>query len=131
MTDGDAGLLKPRAYTIKGAAGSEEVYPLVFTGLESLGSTCLTAIWGVNIDIDVHNRKSDGRGAYVNLLVDWNQDGQWEGTVSCDRADVPEHALVNFPVPDGYEGALSLYDMLVNAVLEKSQDDCPVGYGYL
>lgn len=107
MTDGDAGLLKPRAYTIKGSTGSEEVYPLVYTGLESMGSTCLTAIWGTNIDINVHNRKSDGRGAYVNLLVDWNQDGKWEGTVPCDRADVPEHALVNFPIPDGYEGSLS------------------------
>lgn len=48
---------------------------------------------------------------------------------------------VGFPIHDrfggqrilhvGYEGALSLYDKLVNAVLEKSQDECPVGYGYL
>jgi nitrogenase molybdenum-iron protein NifN len=48
---------------------------------------------------------------------------------------------VGFPIHDrfggqrilhvGYEGALGLYDRLVNAILEKSQDECPVGYGYL
>jgi len=106
-TDGDAGLLKPRAYTIKGSVGSEGVYPLIFTGLESVGSTCLIAIWGVNIDIEVHNQRPDGRDAYVNLLIDWNQDGKWEGASRCDSGNVPEHALVNFLVPNGYSGPLS------------------------
>ena len=105
--DGDAGLLKPRAYTIKGSLGNEDVYPLIFSGLESLGSTCFNAIWGTNIDIEVHNRRTDGRDVFVNLLVDWNQDGKWEGTVPCETGDVPEHALVNFVVPNGYEGPLS------------------------
>jgi len=107
MTDNDAGLLKPRAYTIKGSAGSEGVYPLAFTGLESLGPACYNAIWGTNIDIDVHNLRSDGRQAYVNLLIDWNQDGKWAGASPCGSADVPEHVLVNFPIPNGYSGALS------------------------
>jgi len=107
MADSDAGLLKPRAYTISGPVGSEDVYPLIFTGIESLGWACLTAIWGESIDIDVHNRRDDGRDGYVNLLIDWNQDGVWAGSVPCEKTDVPEHVLVNFPVPNGYSGALS------------------------
>jgi len=107
-TDGDAGLLKPRAYTIKGPVGSEDVYPLIFTGVESIGNSCFTAIWGATIDIEVRNTSTDGREAYVNLLMDWNHDGKWEGSVLCDRTtEVPEHVLVNFRVPNGYSGPLS------------------------
>ena len=48
---------------------------------------------------------------------------------------------VGFPVHDrfggqrilhiGYKGALNMFDMIVNAVLEKKQADSPVGYGYM
>jgi len=48
---------------------------------------------------------------------------------------------VGFPIHDrfggqrtlhtGYEGALSLYDILVNAVIAKKQEDSPIGYAYL
>jgi nitrogenase molybdenum-iron protein NifN len=48
---------------------------------------------------------------------------------------------VGFPIHDrfggqrilhlGYRGAQSLLDRIVNAVLEKKQQDSPVGYGYL
>lgn len=48
---------------------------------------------------------------------------------------------VGFPIHDrfggqrtlhvGYEGALNLYDRLVNTVLEKSQNESPIGYWYL
>jgi len=48
---------------------------------------------------------------------------------------------VGFPIHDrfggqrtltlGYKGALTLYDRVVNAVLEKKQADSPIGYGYL
>ncbi len=48
---------------------------------------------------------------------------------------------IGFPVHDrfgaqrlrllGYRGALALFDSVVNAVLEKSQEDSAVGYGYL
>ncbi len=93
-TDGDAGLLKPRAYTIKGPVGTEDVYPLIFTGLESLGNACYIAIWGTTIDIEVRNAATDGREAYVNLLMDWNHDGKWEGAVLCDgTTEVAEHVL--------------------------------------
>lgn len=48
---------------------------------------------------------------------------------------------VGFPIHDrfggqrlrhlGYRGAQELYDRLVNAVMEKKQNDSPVGYGYI
>ena len=48
---------------------------------------------------------------------------------------------VGFPIHDrfggqrilhlGYRGAQNLLDRIVNAVLEKKQEDSPVGYGYL
>ncbi len=48
---------------------------------------------------------------------------------------------VGFPIHDrfgaqrvlhvGYRGTLSLLDRIINAILEKGQDDSPVGYGYL
>jgi nitrogenase molybdenum-iron protein NifN len=48
---------------------------------------------------------------------------------------------VGFPIHDrfggqrilhlGYRGAQSLLDLIVNAVLEKKQEDSPVGYGYM
>lgn len=48
---------------------------------------------------------------------------------------------IGFPVHDrfggqriihlGYKGALSLYDQIVNTVLERKQADCYVGYGYM
>lgn len=48
---------------------------------------------------------------------------------------------VGFPIHDrfggqrilhlGYKGALSLYDTIVNTVIERKQSDSPVGYGYI
>ncbi len=105
MQDGDAGLLKPRAYTIAGSGNSREVYPLVFSGLENMGTTCYICIWGSTLDIQVHNGSS--KEAYVNLLIDWDQDGRWKGSVACDQEAIPEHCLVNFPIPSGYQGELS------------------------
>jgi V8-like Glu-specific endopeptidase len=39
-------------------------------------------------------------GTYVNVLMDWNQNGQW--------GDSGEHVLVDFMVPDPYDGPLSM-----------------------
>ncbi len=104
-TDGDAGLLKPRSYTILSSPGSQTVSPLTFIGLDSIGNACLTAIWGTTIDIRVTN--NSGQVAYVNILFDWNHDGVWAGSSRCGGVDVPEHILVNFLVPNGYSGPLS------------------------
>jgi hypothetical protein len=46
--------------------------------------------------------------AFVNVLIDWNQDGQWSGFSSCpDGTTVPEHVLVDFAVPPGFTGPLA------------------------
>jgi hypothetical protein len=103
--DGDAGLIKPRAFTIVGTPGSETIGALNFIVLESLGNACLTAVWDATIDIEVHNNST--REAYVNILFDWNKDGKWQGSAQCPDGPVPEHVLVNFPVPAGYSGPLS------------------------
>ena len=106
MVKGDAGLLKPRAYTIDTSHG-QGVVPLITYSLQSLGNGCGLATWGASIDIEVHNNGTDGRDAYVNVLMDWNHDGIWEKAVACGNQEVPEHVLVNFRVPHGYNGPLS------------------------
>ncbi len=105
--DGDAGLIIPEPYTIQGAAGSEVVVPCPASTGTSLGNTCQTAVWGVNIDIDVTNFMPSMTDGYVNVLVDWNQDGQWSSSSMCPSGAVPEHVLVDFPVFNGYLGPLS------------------------
>jgi len=102
FSDGDAGLLMPPAYTIQ--AGS--VVPCTAqTG--SLGSTCQAGVWGGNIDIWVDNSAGALADAYVNVLFDWNHDGQWQGRQQCPAGAAPEHVLWNFQVPRGYAGPLS------------------------
>jgi DNA-binding beta-propeller fold protein YncE len=97
----DAGLIVPDAYTL-GSPG--EVTCPGTTG-KSLGMPCATATWGDDIDIQVVNGAPSTM--YVNLLIDWNQDGSWAGSVLCDLGPVQEHVLVDFPVPAGYTGPLS------------------------
>jgi hypothetical protein len=103
--DGDAGLLFPDSYTID---ASDTVIPCSgVTAGSSLGIICKNATWGVDIDIDVTNTMPvDG---YVNVLFDWNQDGQWQNdaTTMCAGVVTPEHVLVDFVVPSGHAGPLS------------------------
>ncbi len=102
--DGDAGLIMPEPFTIQGGV---EV-PCPMSAGTPLGLTCQPGIWGGNIDIDVINNMPNQLQAYVNVLVDWNQDGVWGGMSTCpDGTVTPEHVLVDFPVPAGYAGPLS------------------------
>jgi len=104
QNDGDAGLTIPGAYTITGDPG--EVQPCLGSTGEPLGSVCTPAIWGQHIDINIYNLTQNI--VYVNVLFDWNRDGIWSGSVPCPFGPmVPEHALVNHPVPAGYSGPLS------------------------
>ena len=99
QNDGDAGLIKPTAFTInEGVAVKCNEAPII-----PLGSPGQFATWGDtgNIDISVTNNLADT--AFVNLLIDWNQDGSWNSLGTPD----PEHVLVNFPVPPAYSGLLS------------------------
>jgi len=103
--DTDAGLLTPAAYTIWGSVGSERVVPCT-TSAGALGFTCNEAFWGPNIDMLVTNL-DPANSKYVNVLIDWNQDGSWGGSVACGVNSVSEHVLINHPVPAGFSGTLS------------------------
>jgi len=97
--DGDAGLLMPQPFTINAAMN---VVP--FTGWtgSALGNIGQNAIWGLNVDIWVHNTMPNHEPylpAYVNVLMDWDQNGAW--------GNPGEHVLVNFVVPPLYIGPLS------------------------
>ncbi len=106
--ESDAGLWAPDAFTIQGPPDSEYVAPLCseFRG-SALGYTCGTAEWGRDINVWWHTNRIEG--AYVNVLIDWNRDGQWGASSSCDGETVPEHVLVNFYVPNG-NGHISTQD---------------------
>ena len=110
FADGDAGLM--------GGSGLAEPYTINATGAvvtcnnsigTPLGLTCQTATWGTDVDIFVVNNMPSEAVGYVNVLMDWNQDGQWayNGSTTCTATPVPEHVLVNFPIPSGYGGLLS------------------------
>ncbi len=109
--NGDAGLLFPEPFTIDAALS---VLPCPNSLGTPLGDVCQFASWGANVDIYVTNNMPNGTIGYANLLVDWNMDGQWGGSMGCPAYPgiaAPEHALVNFPVPNpspnGYSGRLS------------------------
>ena len=113
FNDGDAGLIMPPSYTIQGTIGSEVVVPCS-TATGPLELICGTAEWGTDIDIFVHNTMPGHDPylpAYVNLLIDWNQDGIWanDPATVCPPGGsmIPEHVLVDHVVPAQYIGALS------------------------
>ncbi len=106
--DGDAGLIMPEPYTI-GTGGTVIPCP-GYTGYP-MKDTCRSAIWGVDVDIEVHHSGNPADPGYINVLFDWNQNGLWGDTVWCNvggvPTPVPEHVLVNFYLPAGYSGPLS------------------------
>ncbi|MHC4332776.1 MAG: DUF7901 domain-containing protein [Planctomycetota bacterium] len=108
FADGDAGLLIPESYTID-ALLNVIPCPLSPSGGTPLGFTCQTAQWGTDIDLEVHNHMPGGTIGYVNVLCDWDQNGAWSGASTCvNPGDAPEHVLVNFPVPNPFDGPLSV-----------------------
>jgi len=109
--DGDAGLLFPDPFTIAGPLGAEYVTPCG-GGSTPLGLICDNASWGIDIDIDIHNTMPNHPPyleAYLNVLVDWNQDGSWANDpgTQCGGTPVPEHVLIDFMIPPLYIGPLS------------------------
>ena len=105
--DGDAGLIVPEPYTINATTGAVVTCPQ--SAGTPLGLTCQTATWGTDVDIFVVNNMPNEAVGYVNVLMDWNQDGQWafNGSTTCAAVPVPEHVLVNQLIPAGYIGPLS------------------------
>ena len=101
---------------------------------EALAEVCQT-MPVIRDDADFKDIEDEAAELNPDLLV-----GHSKGYKLARAKSIPL-IRVGFPIHDrfggqrilhvGYEGALALYDRLVNAVLEKSQDECPVGYGYL
>ncbi|MHC4528310.1 MAG: DUF7901 domain-containing protein, partial [Planctomycetota bacterium] len=104
--DGDAGLLIVEAYTIDPFLNVVPC-PCSLTG-QSLGQVCTWAQWGANIDLEVHNHMPSDVDGYVNVMCDWFRDGDWGDIANCAGVAAPEHVLVNFPVPNPFDGPLSL-----------------------
>ncbi len=104
FADGDAGLVMPESYTI--VNGQVVACPGVVG--TPLGQICQTISWGTHIDILVENKMPGTTMGYMNVVIDWNQNGQWGDVVNCSGTQIPEHVLQNFPVPIGTSGLLSL-----------------------
>lgn len=85
--------------------------------------------------VDFHEIAEMAEGLNPHLLV-----GHSKGYKLAKKLDIPL-IRIGFPIHDrlggqrilhlGYEGALRLYDRLVNGVLEHGQNNNPIGYGYL
>jgi hypothetical protein len=99
--DNDSGLLIPSPFTIMGG----NVVPCA-TSTTPLGPPCGVAMWMTNVDIFLTNANIDT--VYVNILIDWEQDGDWTGGAQCPTGAVSEHAVQDFVVPPGFMGPLSL-----------------------
>jgi hypothetical protein len=109
--DGDAGLIKPGTFTLVIDTSQPYVVPCPNSDGSKLGYACGLAKMGEDIDILVHNQMTNGNPAYVNLLIDWNQDGYWGGSSDCTAGGITnqahEHVLINIPVYNGYSDILS------------------------
>ncbi len=107
----DAGLYKPNAFALSRPADSAMVVSLCYDAPgTAIGYTCGLARWGRSIDIWYQSNYPEG--AYINVLIDWNQDGLWGGASTCSEpssASAPEHVLANFHVPGACNGLLSAW----------------------
>jgi hypothetical protein len=103
FADGDAGLILPQPFTIV----NNMVTVCPGSMGNSMGPTCQLLYWGNNLDIDVTNFMPSQTIGWVNVLVDWNQNGFWGDSVTCPQGTVYEHALFNFPIPNPYSGPIS------------------------
>lgn len=104
FADNDAGLLIPASPHSLDGIGNYVVCTGTGNKLTIAGDTIL---WGVDLDIDVTNATDQEK--YVNLLIDWNRNGIWayDPTTMAWGNIIPEHSLVNFPIPPFFTGSLS------------------------
>jgi len=101
----DIGLTDPCNYTILGEAGSEYYWPYSVLSVRGvLGDAGETVQWG-DYNLDGVYHVTAQKGAYFNVLIDWNQDGSWGGNYSwhdgSSAQTTPEHIIQNFFIPKG------------------------------
>ena len=82
-----------------------DISPVVEENHKLLDTVCHLAQWGQDIDIWID--ASQAVGGFMNILFDWNRDGDWNDVVQCQGSPVSEHALVNFPITPGFVGPAS------------------------
>ncbi len=99
----DEGLMFPSPYTIVGPSGSETYQPCSGVN-DTLAAPCTYVQWGQDIDMWIHTDVD----IYLNVLFDWDQDGDWGGTSNCPSWNTDEHVVHNFLVPAGTNGPLSM-----------------------
>jgi hypothetical protein len=97
--DGDAGLISPQPYTI--VTGGGYMCGLGYSTCaasngSALGNPCGAAPWTVMV-----SAAPGFTTGFMNILVDWTQNGDWCDFDICGPVAVPEHVLVNMPVGPG------------------------------
>lgn len=111
--DMDAGLTKPGAYRITEFNGQGVISTCPFSSGGKLGVPCGTATWGPDIDIQIVGLTPSlgyppAPAFYLNVLADWNQDGQWTTFTPCNGTiQSDERVLKNVLVPTFYNGLAS------------------------
>jgi nitrogenase molybdenum-iron protein NifN len=89
----------------------------------------------VKEDVDFFDIETLAKGLEVDLVV-----GHSKGYTFARQENLPL-VRVGFPIHDriggqrilhlGYNGAQALFDLIANTLIEKKQDDSPVGYSYM
>lgn len=105
--DGDAGLHMPSPFTY---GPSHQLITCRGQTVTNLGFTCGTARWGRDIDISIANNFIIPVPTYLNVMFDWDRDGQWSasplGPTGCGPM-VAEHVIKNHVVPPNFHGLAS------------------------
>lgn len=112
--DGDAGLVKPTAFTFSAAGPPFSAITCSGQQPQPLAHVCGTARWGTDIDIELTNNlhlneiPPTPTVCYLNVLVDLDRSGTWDPLVptACGAA-VTEHVVQNLRVPSGFTGVAS------------------------
>jgi hypothetical protein len=81
--------------------GQDECWGDMDAGL--LGPQLFNACETSNVRFRAFNCTSNSFDVFLNVLVDWNEDGDWADNVRCSAAGLcaPEWALRNVPIPLG------------------------------
>jgi len=102
--DNDAGIVFPTPWTIH----QNQELPCGQLPPSTLGQPCSLASWGPGGVIDIRVVNETALDLVVNVLADWNQDGQWGGFAACPQGGAfSEHVVQNLPVPPFFTGNLS------------------------
>ncbi|HEX7878363.1 MAG TPA: FlgD immunoglobulin-like domain containing protein, partial [Candidatus Eisenbacteria bacterium] len=103
FNDGDAGLLFPSPFSM----GPPEYPAGPFGSDHELGTGCSSVHWGT--EIDIHYVNNTLHEAYINVIFDFDGNGEWGGQFTCFPGPllVIEHAVRNVKVSATNNGNLS------------------------